>query len=113
VICEICSLHEKDEEFINNSVDKAQGKMLSERSSCRRTNNIKMNCVRFQVFTSVTIKNEVFWDVVLSRFRVNRRFGGTSVHTGSTRCHIPEDGILLKTNWLREWQRISSPAERL
>jgi hypothetical protein len=25
---------------------------------------------------------------------VNRRFGGTSVHTISTRRHIPEDGIL-------------------
>jgi hypothetical protein len=25
---------------------------------------------------------------------VNRRFGGTSVHKRSTRCHIPEDGIL-------------------
>jgi hypothetical protein len=52
------------------------------------------HCVRFEVFTAVTITNIVFWDVALCRSCVNRRFGGTSVHTRSTPCHIPEDGIL-------------------
>jgi hypothetical protein len=37
------------------------------------------------------MKNAVFWDVALYRTCVNRRFGGTSVHTRSTRRHIPED----------------------
>jgi hypothetical protein len=47
--------------------------------------------VRFEVFTAVTMKNAVFWDVTPSRSCVNRRFGVTR----STLCHIPEDGILL------------------
>jgi hypothetical protein len=35
--------------------------------------------VRFEVFTAVTMKNVVFWDVApLCRSWVNRRFGGTS-----------------------------------
>jgi hypothetical protein len=79
--------------------------------------------VRSQVFTAVTMKNAVFWDVGPCRSCVNRRFGGTSVdtrsthagssltdfstlkmeatrsaqttvHTISTRRQIPEDGIL-------------------
>jgi hypothetical protein len=85
--------------------------------------------VGFEVFTAVTMKNAVFWDVAPCRScEMNRRFGGTraksqreqvaahagssltdfstlkmeamrssetSVHfTGSTRRHIPEDGIL-------------------
>jgi hypothetical protein len=33
----------------------------------------------------VTMKNAVFWDVALCKSCVNGRFGGTSVHTRSTR----------------------------
>jgi hypothetical protein len=44
--------------------------------------------VRFEVFTAVTMKKAVFWDVAPCRSGVNRRFGGT-------RCHIPEDCFLL------------------
>jgi hypothetical protein len=33
--------------------------------------------VRFEVFTAVTVKNAVFWDVAPCRYCVNRRFGGT------------------------------------
>jgi hypothetical protein len=33
--------------------------------------------VRFEVFTAVTIKKAVFWDVAPCRNGVNRRFGGT------------------------------------
>jgi hypothetical protein len=33
--------------------------------------------VRFEVFTAVIIKIVVFWDVVLCKSWVNRRFGGT------------------------------------
>jgi hypothetical protein len=33
--------------------------------------------VRFEVFTTVTMKNGVFWDVTPFGFCKNRRFGGT------------------------------------
>jgi hypothetical protein len=33
--------------------------------------------VRYKVFTAVTMKNAVFWDVAPCRSSVNRRFGGT------------------------------------
>jgi hypothetical protein len=33
--------------------------------------------VRFEVFTAVTMKKAVFWDVAPCRSGVNRRFGGT------------------------------------
>jgi hypothetical protein len=32
--------------------------------------------VSFELFTVVTMKNAVFWDVALCRYSVNRRFGG-------------------------------------
>jgi hypothetical protein len=40
------------------------------------------------------LMNAVFWDVAPSRYCVNRRFGGTSVYTKSTRRHISEDDTL-------------------
>jgi hypothetical protein len=40
------------------------------------------------------MKNVVLWDLALCRSCVNRRFGGTSVHTRSTQLHISEDDIL-------------------
>jgi hypothetical protein len=33
-------------------------------------------CVRFEVFTAMTMKNAVCWDVGPCRYFVNRRFGG-------------------------------------
>jgi hypothetical protein len=33
--------------------------------------------VRFEVFTAVTMKNGIFWDVTLCDSCKNRRFGGT------------------------------------
>jgi hypothetical protein len=38
--------------------------------------NSKVN-VRFEVFTAVTMKNGVFWDVMPCGSCKNRRFGGT------------------------------------
>jgi hypothetical protein len=44
--------------------------------------------LRFEVFTAVTMKNAVFWDVAPCRSFVNRRFGGTwlqpPAHAGSS-----------------------------
>jgi hypothetical protein len=66
----------------------------------------------FDVFTAVTMKNAVFWDVALCGFIMNRRFGETSrtlkmeatrssetsVYNKPTRHHIQEDGILHSTS---------------
>jgi hypothetical protein len=35
-----------------------------------------LDYVRFEVFTAVTLKNGVFWDVTPCGSRKNRRFGG-------------------------------------
>jgi hypothetical protein len=43
-----------------------------------------------------SMKNGVFWDVMLCGSCMNRRFGGTSVLTRTTRRNIPEDTILLR-----------------
>jgi hypothetical protein len=61
------------------------------------------NCVkpvlRVEVFTVVTMKNIVFWDVALCRSWVDLKMEAicsseTSVNRGSTQCHIPEENIL-------------------
>jgi hypothetical protein len=36
-----------------------------------------LRCVRFEVFTAVTMKNGVFWDITPCGSCKNRRFGGT------------------------------------
>jgi hypothetical protein len=33
--------------------------------------------MRFEVFTEMTMKNAVLWDVAPCRYFINRRFGGT------------------------------------
>jgi hypothetical protein len=35
------------------------------------------SCVGFEVFTAVTMKNGVFWDITPCGSSKNRRFGGT------------------------------------
>jgi hypothetical protein len=87
--------------------------------SAANYNNIKwkttQTVVGFEVFTALTMKNAVFWDVALCRSCDNLQppahacssladfstlkmeamlSSETSVHTRSAQRHIPEDGIL-------------------
>jgi hypothetical protein len=39
--------------------------------------NAITNCLRFEAFTAVTMKNAIFWDVTPCGSCKNRRFGGT------------------------------------
>jgi hypothetical protein len=70
--------------------------------------------VRFEVFTAVTMKNAVFWDVAPCRSCVNRRFGGTyrlhlldrEIRARGTSCiHlltlVPRSRIFLPWRWRR------------
>jgi hypothetical protein len=60
-------------------VGKAEGKRPLGRPKHGLEDNIKT--VGFDVFTAVTMKNAVFWNVAPCRSCVNRRFGGTcSLH---------------------------------
>jgi hypothetical protein len=44
--------------------------------------------VRFEVFTALTMKNVIFWNVMPCRSCVNRRFGGTyGLHLQSRDFH--------------------------
>jgi hypothetical protein len=71
--------------------------------------------VRFEVFTAVTMKNVVFWDVALCKSCVNRRFGGTySLHLqGRKICKqgISEqeaaDWAISRNHW---WLSLQPPA---
>jgi hypothetical protein len=55
---------------------------------------------RFVVFTAVTMKNAILWDVAQCRSCVNRRFGGTYLRSAATSSRrflalgfsYPEDG---------------------
>jgi hypothetical protein len=53
-----------------------------------------VSCVRSEVFTAVTMKNTVFWDVAPCRSCENRRFGGTHRHNLQGR-KIRERGTIL------------------
>jgi hypothetical protein len=44
--------------------------------------------VRFEVFTAMTMKNGVFWDVTPCGSCKNRRFGGTNIRISSQRTSV-------------------------
>jgi hypothetical protein len=66
------------------------------RSFARRESYV---CVRFKVFTAVTMKNGVFWDVTLCGSCTNRRFEELSASFISvTRICEPETTQVLTSN---------------
>jgi hypothetical protein len=52
-----------------------QAEGLQEKAAAQA--DISLKHVRFEVFTAVTMKNGVFWDVMPCGSCKNRRFGGT------------------------------------
>jgi hypothetical protein len=74
-----------------------------------RINLLKLNVnkthilhVRFEVFTAVTMKNAVFWDVAPCRScRLNRRFGGTY------RLHLQGRKICERRTSVSRWLQTS------
>jgi hypothetical protein len=62
--------------------------------------------VIFEVFTAVTMKNVVFWDVALCTWCVNRRFGGTyRLHLQGRKIREPGTSVsrCLKTD--PQWEK--------
>jgi hypothetical protein len=53
--------------------------------------------VRSEVFTAVTMKNAVFWEMALCRSCVNRRFGGTY------RYHLQGRKIRVRGTSMNRW----------
>jgi hypothetical protein len=72
----------------------------------RHTRNL-VDHVRFEVFTAVTMKNAVFWDVASCRSCVNRLFGGT-YHPHLQGIKIRERG----TN-VSKWLQTEPPVGRI
>jgi hypothetical protein len=56
---------------------KASGEGTTRNTKTLGVDNFKMNHVRFEVFTTVTMKNAVFSDITPCGSWKNRRFGGT------------------------------------
>jgi hypothetical protein len=61
------------------------------------------DCIRFEAFTGVTMKNVVFWDVALCSSCFNRRFGGT-YHLHLQGRRIRERGTSV-SRWLQPHPR--------
>jgi hypothetical protein len=61
--------------------------------------------IRFEVFTAVTMKNAVVWDVVPCRYCVNRRFGGIY------HIHFQNRKILEEGTSVSRWLQTESPVE--
>jgi hypothetical protein len=63
-----------------------------------------LNIIRFEVFTEVTMKNAIFWDVAPCRCFVNQRFGGTNhIHLQDRKIH--ERGTSV-SRWLQPPKRL-------
>jgi hypothetical protein len=55
----------------------SSGEEVGDNYSVGSARKTSLNHVRFEVFTAVTLKKAVFWDVAPCRSGVNRRFGET------------------------------------
>jgi hypothetical protein len=65
----------------------------------------KRGYVIFEVFTAVTMKNAVFWDVAPCRSRANRRFVGTH------RLHLQGRKIFKRGTSVSLWLQTEPPVE--
>jgi hypothetical protein len=70
--------------------------------------------VRFEVFTAVTMKNAVFWDVTPCGSCKNRPFGGTYLHQDETnqRAHPDDGGDAILRNVCSNKSHTSYPRRR-
>jgi hypothetical protein len=65
----------EETEFLAGNTPMSRKKQSSYESNTYSINGD--NVVRFEVFTAVTMKNAVFWDVAPCSSCMNRGFGGT------------------------------------
>jgi hypothetical protein len=73
-----------------------------------RPAEIELRDVEFELFTAVTMKNSLFWDMVPCRSCENRRFGGTySLHLQGRK--ICERGTSV-SRWLRLSHQSKTPS---
>jgi hypothetical protein len=65
---------------------------------------VNINYVRFEVSTAVTMKNAVFWDMMLCRSCVNQRFGGTyHFHLQGRKIHKRGTSVSRWPQPLKRW----------
>jgi hypothetical protein len=79
-VCSRTRLDIGEEESLNNSGNRIRTVELVPRSNTTpssQMDNDNKSDVRFEVFTAVTMKNGVFWDVTPCGSCKNRRFRGT------------------------------------
>jgi hypothetical protein len=63
--------------FSNGLITYAVGVLMTGKAKGSVNYTTRYNSVRFEVFTTVTMKNGVFWDVTPCGSCKNRHFGGT------------------------------------
>jgi hypothetical protein len=69
----------------------------------------KFTYVKFEVFTAVTMKNAVFWDVTPCKSCVNRRFGGTyRLHLQGGSLGGPLSLSSIPSVWTERWVFVSA-----
>jgi hypothetical protein len=76
-ICDFCLWRILKEKVYRNTLHTAKGLQNEKVNVVTLVLSDRLQHVRFEVFTAVTMKNGVFWDVMPCDSCKNRRFGGT------------------------------------